>query len=491
MYEIFFGLHARPFPAIPSTDHYFPAAAIEQARSTLSRLIERAEGAGLVTGPAGTGKSLLCQLIAEQFRQQFAVAILSSARLCSRRALLQNILFELKLPYRGLEEGELRLSLIDFLEPSERCPHGMLLLIDEAHTLPVRLLEEIRMITNLVRAGQPRVRLILAGNTQLEERLASPKLDSFQQRIAGRCYLDSLTQSETTQYVQHQLAIAGGVASRLFADDAYRAIFTASDGVPRLINQVCDHALILACAGGAEQVGAQGIEEAWADLQRLPAPRVASPASSGSSIVEFSVLVDDEAEPPAAEPPSRAAARHDSHSVAPAAEPAVDHDFELATEFEELNSVVAPPVPVAADPFGGSFEDEEVIIERFADWHLLPTIATSHRGAHTWPRGPHSVELIAEDADRELLDDDSEDLEKLREDRLVESVDELREVAQRAAAPAPLRHTTPATADLLAIWSQPVFAGAYGESEQNCWTSDVLPAGEMSTSRLLSHLRRT
>src|SRR5687768_17605052 len=108
MYETFFRLAHRPFAAAVSAVRYVPTQSLEQARSTLVRVIDRAEGPGLVIGPAGTGKSLVCQLVAQHFRGRFLVALLSSARLCTRRALLQNILFELKLPYRDMDESELR-----------------------------------------------------------------------------------------------------------------------------------------------------------------------------------------------------------------------------------------------------------------------------------------------------------------------------------------------------------------------------------------------
>src|SRR5258708_400356 len=101
MYESFFQLNERPFSAAPRLDRYFPARAIEAARQTLTRCIERAEGAALLVGPSGSGKSLLCQLLADQFQSSFAVALLANGRLSSRRALLQAILFELGLPYRG------------------------------------------------------------------------------------------------------------------------------------------------------------------------------------------------------------------------------------------------------------------------------------------------------------------------------------------------------------------------------------------------------
>ncbi|HVW36553.1 MAG TPA: AAA family ATPase, partial [Pirellulales bacterium] len=270
MYEAFFQLKQRPFASAPRVDRYFPAPAIEAARQALARCVERAEGAGMLVGASGTGKTLVCQLLAEQFRQQFSVALLSNGHLTTRRELLQAILFELGLPYRRMEEGELRLSLIDHLSSDQAGSQGLLLLLDEAHTFPIRLLEEVRLITNLVRHGQPRVRLVLAGSPVLEERFASPRLEAFSQRIASRSYLEPFDYAQTRQYVIAQLAAVGGEAESIFTSDALDAVYRATDGVARLVNQVCDHALMLALAGGRRQLTAAGIEEAWADLQQLP-----------------------------------------------------------------------------------------------------------------------------------------------------------------------------------------------------------------------------
>src|SRR5690349_809245 len=238
MYESYFRLTQRPFVPAPSAENYIPTGSLETARQTLVRCIERGEGPAIIVGPAGTGKSLLCHVVAKHCRARYQVALLSGARLGTRRALLQNILFELKLPYRDMDEGELRLSLIDHLEPRSSGPEGLLLLVDEAHTLPLRLIEEVRLLTNVVRDGQSRVRLVLAGGMALEERLSSPKLESFHQRIAARCYLQPMGREETIFYVQEQIHRCGASADNLFTPDAQAAIHTATDGTPRLINQV-------------------------------------------------------------------------------------------------------------------------------------------------------------------------------------------------------------------------------------------------------------
>ncbi|MEQ8784921.1 MAG: AAA family ATPase [Pirellulaceae bacterium] len=389
MYESFFDFDERPFAATPRTERYFPAAAIEQARQTLVRTVERAAGPGLLVGSAGTGKTLLCRMLAEHFHDRFRVAMLACARLCTRRALLQSILFELGLPYRNMEEGELRLALIDHLEPSDKCPHGMLLLVDEAHVLPLRLLDEIRMITNLVRDGAPRVQLVLAGNSLIEERFASPKLESFNQRLAARCYLEPLNREETAEYVRAQVRAVGGAPESVFAEDALRAVFQATDGIPRLINQVCDHALMLASVGGCTSLDSAGIEEAWADLQQLPTPwqpnasaESGAEATGGASVVEFGQLDELDAEP------SESTSLPGFEELAPLAEESMaagEHPMDPIEQIEQIEQQVeavqndedfqpagsiGPEVELVFhgphDPFAQPFDEEEVVIDRFS-----------------------------------------------------------------------------------------------------------------------------
>ena len=294
MYDGCFGLTRRPFASVPQVDQYFPANAIEGARTTLARCIQRGEGAGLVVAPSGTGKTLLCLLLAEQFRRSFQVAMLASGRLSTRRALFQAILYALGRPYRYMDEGELRLAVVEYLTAAEGAQRGMLLLIDEAHTLPLRLLEEIRLLSNLARNGQPLVRLVLAGAAVLEERFASPKLDSFNQRLSARCYLEAFSRSETKDYIQWQVDSAGGLGSDVFPEATCQTVFQATGGVPRLVNQVCDHALLLAYVVGRKIIEPANVEEAWSDLQQLPAPcsNDAKSDAANSGVIEFGSLDD-------------------------------------------------------------------------------------------------------------------------------------------------------------------------------------------------------
>ncbi|MEX0611550.1 MAG: AAA family ATPase, partial [Pirellulales bacterium] len=292
-------LNERVFPSYPQVARYFPSQSMEDARRRLGRAIERGDGPGLVIGAPGTGKSLLLQVLAAQYHERFDVVLLAVARICTRRALLQAVLFELGLPYKIRDEGELRLSLLDHLLSDDECPAGLLLLVDEAQTLPVALLDELRVMSNLVRGGIPRVRLVVAGSAALEEAFAHPELESFGQRLAARCYLAPLGRDETIHFVRAQLAASGGAPDEIFAADAWDAIFEATDGVPRLVNQLCDRALFFAAADNRQPIDRDVIQRAWSDLQQLPTPWDTPPASIAGSavsqVVEFGGLNDDPA----------------------------------------------------------------------------------------------------------------------------------------------------------------------------------------------------
>jgi type II secretory pathway predicted ATPase ExeA len=353
----------RVFATYPLVACYFPAAAIEDARQRLSRAIERGDGPGLVIGAPGTGKSLLLQVLATQFHAKFDVVLLACARLCSRRAMLQAILFELGLPYKMRDEGDLRLSLLDHLL-SEHCPTGLLMLVDEAQALPIALLDELRILTNLVRGGVPRVRLILAGPSALEESFAHPELESFTQRLSARCYLAPLNREETRQYIRAQIAACGAAPDDIFATEAATAVFDATDGVPRLVNQLCDRALQFAVSGNSPCVDLQVVQEAWSDLQQLPTPwdtPQADAEPTTSDVIEFGKLSDD-----------RLVAVEDCVD----AELAID-DTELDCDLEiaaaRCNVVFQPPVApavatIGADPFAEKFDEEEVVLDNFAAW---------------------------------------------------------------------------------------------------------------------------
>jgi type II secretory pathway predicted ATPase ExeA len=377
-----FNLVRRPFASLPQVDDYYPGSGIENAHTAIARCIQRGEGTALVIGPSGTGKTLLCLVLAKQFEKTFRVAMLPSGRLSTRRALFQAILYELGRPYRGMDEGELRLAVVDELTAAEKNTSPLLLLVDEAHVLPLRLLSELRLLTNLARNGQPLVRLVLAGGPILEERFANPKLDAFNQRLAARCYLASLNRTETQEYICHQINYAGGPGETLFSEEACQSIFQATGGVPRLINQLCDHALILVSVSGLSQITPINIEEAWADLQQLPMPWSGETKSEEEGgVIEFGSL-DDFGESTSTSHSSSNASESPSLRISSNLDD--DSDFgepsqqihrieqllaEADGDFQPAGSIT-PEIDIHFEetphPFLEEFEHEEVINDRYA-----------------------------------------------------------------------------------------------------------------------------
>jgi type II secretory pathway predicted ATPase ExeA len=377
----------RPFLSAPDPTRYFAASAIEEARTRVTRAIARSEGPALVVGASGTGKSLLLAVLGRQFASQRSVVQLLGAQLCTRRALLQSLLAELGQPFRGLDEGELRIALLSFIRGGQgQKPRRLLVLVDEADALPVRLLEELRQLTNVAAAGEQLTSLVLAGGAALEERFAEPQLDSFSQRLAARCYLAPMTREETFQYVRAQLFAVGLKVEEMFAADALAAVHAATGGVPRLVNQLGDQLTWMAEESGCRPLDATLVQQAWSELQQLPAPWNAEPRVAARApdlgVIEFGELgeLDD------------SASFSDADDALPASIPIASArgfleqassldvltQFEqaekLIEEFDALESVIDAASPVAAEtvqkvvaanPFEGAFAEEELIVDRY------------------------------------------------------------------------------------------------------------------------------
>ncbi|HMO85178.1 MAG TPA: ATP-binding protein, partial [Lacipirellulaceae bacterium] len=431
--------------AAPDPRRYYAASAIEEARRRIVRAVARQEGPALVIGAAGMGKSLLLAVLAEQFEPRMSVVQLPGAQLCTRRALLQMILSELRLPYRHMDEGELRLALLEHLrggeasqprlaKDAEAAPRGtaeqaasvpaprprrILVLVDEADALPTRLLEELRVLTNLVAHGAPLVSLVLAGGPMLEERFADPQLDNFSQRLACRCYLAPLSRDETFRYVRSQVSAVGIRPETWFDADALAAIHAATGGAPRLINQLGDQLVWTIEETGCQPLDAALVQQAWSDLQQLPAPwntdAHSSLSSSSASVgtADADVIEFGELDPPSLAPASRdescdmadeifvgtpfcpelalapldddlpasipidAARRRPGDLGAYAA--ALDSAKELVDQLDEMDilamtadddapSLAPEDPPSAENPFDEAFDDEEILVDPYADF---------------------------------------------------------------------------------------------------------------------------
>ena len=291
----------RPFLSGTRPDCYHPATMIESARTSLERAVKRAAGFGLVVGPPGTGKSLLLTILSRNLREEFDVALLTGARICTRRALWQSILAELGEPYRGIDESDLRISLVERIRGLSATGSGLVVLVDEAHTLPTRLIEELRLLSN-TSTPIPAVHIVLAGTVELEELLSSQRMASLSQRIAVRTYLEPLTYEETCNYCRTLTDLSGIRWDVQFELGCDEAVYSVSDGVPRTINQVCDLAMFMAADSKNEIVRLSDIHAAWREIQQMPLIDSSESASALShddpsnsmlpSTIEFATLDD-------------------------------------------------------------------------------------------------------------------------------------------------------------------------------------------------------
>ena len=278
--------------AAPRTQFYHPATQIDAALKSVERCIRRGEGVALVVGGPGTGKSLLLAMVAEHVRDDFDVALLSGASICTRRGLWQSILAAIGEPCRGADDGELRIAIVERIRSLAATGSGLVILVDEAATLPTRLTEELRLLTNIP-TPLPAVHIVLAGGLRLEEMLAGPRMESLAQRIAVRGYLEPLDHAETMAYLRTQTRAASLDWDKLFAPGSDDAVFKATDGVPRLINQLCDQALVLV-AECNRPVTPADIATAWREIQRLPPPSGLEPPAPPVAFVPTDhTAVDD------------------------------------------------------------------------------------------------------------------------------------------------------------------------------------------------------
>lgn len=270
MYESFFGLAKRPFTTMPDPACFVPIDGTYQAYSSLAQCAIDGRGIGVLTAPAGLGKTVICQRLAQELHERFTVVFLPTANFLTRRSLLQAILFELGHSYVRMGDQELRLALTSVIRRLRPGRGTIVLIVDEAHLLAPRMLEELRALTNFADSGESLLRLIISGQLSLDETLSQPALLAFNQRIGIQTTLQPLTQDESGEYVSRRLALAGANITDVFSEDAVLTICEASDGSPRCLNQLCDHSLLLGYLGSQKPVVHETVRAALDDLKQLP-----------------------------------------------------------------------------------------------------------------------------------------------------------------------------------------------------------------------------
>ena len=251
MYKTYFNLKRNPFDLTPDPACFVPTKRHNEALATLYYGVRRHKGFVVVTGEVGTGKTLLLRCLLGLFKEskEIAYAYLFNSRLSSTE-FLQYILSDFGLPVSGKNKCELLLDLSNFLVTRGAKKLTTVLIIDEAHHLSADILEEVRLLSNLETADDKLLQIVLVGQPELDEKLDSNELRQLKQRIALRAQLGPLDAEETTGYIKQRLQIAGADlrSEPLFSSQAIAEVFRHSRGLPRLINTICENALISAYA---------------------------------------------------------------------------------------------------------------------------------------------------------------------------------------------------------------------------------------------------
>src|SRR5262245_55228601 len=254
MFEAHFGLRENPFSTSHDPRFVYPSPEHLEAVAHFRYGVQNREAFVLVTGEVGTGKTTAVRDLTGRLPQQAHVALLQNTAL-SRRELLEEVCHRFGVPW---DESLSKPALIERLEKTlgERLDRGdtCLLIVDEAQNLSPELLEEVRLLSNLEWRGGHLVHICLAGQPELEDRLATPELRPLRQRISVKYRIKPLDRQETERYIQHRVRVAGGDAQRVFPSDACGAVYAITNGIPREINIVSAQALLNAYVDGASSV---------------------------------------------------------------------------------------------------------------------------------------------------------------------------------------------------------------------------------------------
>ncbi len=270
MYARYFGLRQQPFSIAPDPRYLFMS---ERHREALAHLLYGVGGGGgfvLLTGEIGAGKTTVCRCFLEQVPRKCNVAYLFNPKQTAEE-LLGSICDEFRIPADRPGPGVPTVkdhvdALNQFLLRTHAVGQNNVLIIDEAQSLSVDVLEQLRLLTNLETTQRKLLQIILIGQPELRDMLARPELEQLAQRVIARYHLEALTGGETAQYIHHRLTVAGLTRAVPFDAGAIQRIHDLARGVPRRINLLCDRALLGAYATGQANVSLAIVDKAAAEV---------------------------------------------------------------------------------------------------------------------------------------------------------------------------------------------------------------------------------
>lgn len=276
MYESFFGFKVRPFQMAPDPQFLFMSVQHRAALVQLEYALTHDAPFCLITGAIGSGKTTLIRHLLNKTEDSVTVGLINNT---SRniRQIMQWVSLAFELPFEGRSEVGLRKQFEEYLIAEFAAGRKCVLIVDEAQNLGRRNLEELRLLSNINAEQDLLLQIVLVGQPELRKQLADPKLTQVVQRISVEFHLEALSAEESGHYIRHRLRVAGGALST-FSSNALRLIYLRSEGVPRLINRICDLSLVHAYSLGERRVSHLMVTEATraVEAERTTRPRLHS-----------------------------------------------------------------------------------------------------------------------------------------------------------------------------------------------------------------------
>jgi general secretion pathway protein A len=266
MYLELFKLHELPFRLSPDPQFLYLSKQHARAKAYMESTIWFTDGFVVITGEIGAGKTTLIETFLRELQSDAIVAQINQTQL-SPTAFLQTVLVQFGFSPFNMKKPEVLATLNQFLMEQHGSGRKVLLIVDEAQNLSNRVLEEVRMLSGVETTKEKALRIILAGQPELNDKLNSQELIQLSQRVRLRFHLTALTRAETIAYIDHRLEVAGSQGRRIFAEDTYPVIYKYTGGVPRLINTLCDTCLMAAFGKDKDTVGMEELDAAIRELQ--------------------------------------------------------------------------------------------------------------------------------------------------------------------------------------------------------------------------------
>jgi general secretion pathway protein A len=284
VYEAHYGFLEKPFSLTPDPKYLYPSLRHTEAVAHLEYARRERGGFVLVTGEVGTGKTMLTRYFLSRLDATTATALVLYPALTAAE-LLRSILEDFHVPVTGSSLKDHVDALHRFLLQARAEGRQVVLLIDEAQDLSPEVLEQVRLISNLETDTEKLIQIVLVGQSELQEMLARRELRQLAQRVTARYHLGPLSRQETEDYVRHRLNVAGGEGKVVFTTEGLAAVHERSGGVPRLVNLICDRALLAGYVGGTRTIEAVMVQRAAAEVAGTPARRPAvRPAVAGAAL---------------------------------------------------------------------------------------------------------------------------------------------------------------------------------------------------------------